>query len=276
MAAASDIHDSNIVIGAGEIFLDKRDADGNLTGEQYVGDSNGLTIEIQEERVQVASADGAIAKQLVNNVVSRTYTLTANLRDMSIQNWSTLLYGVSESEIDASNAVADEAFAAMPDRWYQLGVSASKPMGYLAVSGTSVAITGGANKAAARASSTAFTKDDFVVDAENGRVYFKADGKVTTASPWVNIDYTPIAGTHARARTTSPPKDVFAALRYIEDASAGAGANIYIPRCNLGANGSVTIKTGDRQSPQGFDLTFGVIERPGDDGSAIIVDRKAG
>lgn len=270
MARAASIHTDNIVIGAGEVFLDLLDADGNRQGERYVGDSVGMSLSATEERAQVFSGDGPTARKLIDAVTQRDFAGTVTLHDSSKENLALLLQGENPAdEADSATAVTDEVVAGVKQgRWYQLGVSATKRMGYLSIASAGFAATD------SESSPTTFTAgDDYRIDADNARIYIVPGGSINDGTD-LKVDYTPVAATHERAQTKSPPEQVLAAVRYIEHPASGRGRNVYIRRCSVGVAGEVQLKDRARQTEQTFPLTLGVQE-PTDGYPSIIIDGKA-
>ena len=247
MTIGRNQHTNNIVVGAGEFYLDLLDDAGGLTGERYLGDSIGGSLSITTERTTVFKGDGPVAEQLVDSVRSITRTLTVTLHDISPENLA-LFVGApepSDSAAIAASAVTDEAHTVRPGRWYQLGQSDANPSGVRGVSSVAVNLAASGNAEVAAAG--------YVVDAAAGRIYFN-DGtgqaaNIDAAGTAVLIDYTPTAET-AGARRQVKARDarqVQAAVRYLEDPSAGEGRNLYARRCNVGAGGEMALKSRDTQ-----------------------------
>lgn len=270
MTRASANYTDNIVIGAGEVFVDLLDSDGDTTGERYVGDSVGMTLTSTEERAQVFSGDGPTARKLVDAVTQRDFAGTLALHDQSMENLALMLQGENPAdEADAATAVTDEEITVKKGRWYQLGVSDTKRMGYLAVDATA-AKTVVTN---ADASTTYDATDDYVLDAGRARLYIVPGGDIADDAT-IKVDYTPIAGKHERAQTKTPPEQIEAAVRYVEFAANGRGRNVYIRRCNIGSAGDFQLKDRTRQTEQTISLSLG-IQEPGGGHPAVIIDGKA-
>lgn len=249
-------HDSNIVIGSGWLFVDVFDAAGQSTGERYIAETSELTIEIDEERTEILSHDGPIATTIVNNVVSRSYTARVTAHDMGVGNFALLLGGTTAEEADSDAAVVDETRRVQADRWYQLGATATKPMGVLDVVAATVHATAAATEAGAPAGAAIVQGQDFDVDA--GRIRIRPDFDAA-ATPWIAVDYQPVANVHLRA--TAGAGRVRGAVRYVE--GAAAGRNVRFADCEISGDGAAVLKSGDRQTPQSIPLMLSVIERAG-------------
>ena len=175
---------------------------------------------------------------------------------------------IAANQSDADTVVTDEPITVKKGLWYQLGVSATKRMGYLAVSAKNFNMSHDVN-----GTDTVIPADsNYLVDAANGRVFIVPGGAIADGTD-VKIDYTPIAGTHDRAQSVAGSDTLIAAIRYVESSAAGVGRNVYIRQCKLGAQGDFALKAG-RQGEQQFTLTLG-IETPSDGHPAVIIDGKA-
>jgi len=119
MSAATEKHTDNIVIGAGEIFLDLLDADDGATGERYLGDGVGASLTVTTERTQVFSGTGPVARKLADVVLSITRTLSITLHDMSHENIALFVGGSAIEEVaDAAAEVTDERLTVKQGHWY--------------------------------------------------------------------------------------------------------------------------------------------------------------
>ena len=80
-----DKRTDNIVIGAGEVYLDL-DEGGAPTGERYLGDAVGAALEITTEETTVFSGSGPVARELARIARSVTRTVMLTLHDISLEN----------------------------------------------------------------------------------------------------------------------------------------------------------------------------------------------
>lgn len=272
------IHKSNVRLAGGWLFVDLLDDDGVPTGERHVGDFTDLSITVTEERNTVMSGEGAVPQQLINKIVSRSFEARATLRDMSAQNLALMLQGETVAVADVAEArVLDEEIGPVKQgHWYQLGPRADAGavpddlMGVLALKeGAALTVKAAATLAAVVAKAE---DDDFQADGEHARVYIVPGGGIADGD-MLKVSYTTAAAKRVRARTKSPPEEVFAAVRFVEDA-VDAGRNVYIRRASLGSGGDFAVQSGDRTNPQSFSLTVGVLE-PGGKDAAVTIDGRA-
>ena len=170
MSAAIDRHANNVVIGAGEFYIDLYDADDKLTGERYAGDTVAASLTVTTERATVFSGDGAVSTRLVDIARSISRTLTLTLHDISPDNLALFVAADAETASDTAAAVVDEEITVRRGRWYQLGVSAAKPGGVGAVSATPADTT-----VTNQAGTTIYTAgNDYTLDAARGRALHRA------------------------------------------------------------------------------------------------------
>lgn len=163
MTGASERHTDNIVIGSGALYIDVLDADGETTGERYLGDAVAAALAVAGERVEVFSGSGPVARRIVNRVRSLTRTLSMVLHDISMDNLALFAGVAAANEVPAAKgAVTGEARTVTPGRWYALGDPAADPSGAGAVSGVSVTGPDG---------DPAYAEgDDYALDAARGRL----------------------------------------------------------------------------------------------------------
>ena len=123
-----DKRSDNIVIGAGEVYLDLHEG-GASTGERYLGDAVGAALEITTEETTVFSGSGPVARELARIARSVTRTVTLTLHDISLENLA--LFAVGEMRrLNAAAPVSGEPAVLRPGRWHQLG-GADRPAGVL-------------------------------------------------------------------------------------------------------------------------------------------------
>ena len=277
-----DRQTDNIVIGAGEVYIDLFDSDGNPTGERYLGDAVGATLSIATEETTVFSGTGPVARELTRVVrsISRTFNLT--LHDITLDNLA--LFTIAEVAALSAKAAAimDETALVRPGRWYQLG-DADRPAG---VSGLATPADKAAATSAVTIASTAATpvaavqaieadrfkpmeteqKGQYVVDFERARIYWlPADHALyaalagIAADTEVGIDYTP--ADPAREQAQGGLMQQRGTFRYLEEAAAGRGRNFYAPLCVITPGGDLAMLDG-RSTEQQITLAVSAIDPP--------------
>ena len=293
-ARSIDKRTDNILIGAGEVYLDLHEA-GAPTGERYLGDAVGAELEVATEETTVFSGSGPVARELARIARSVTRTATLTLHDISLENLA--LFTVGEMRrLDAADRVSDEPAVLRPGRWHQLG-GADRPAGVLRLAtpaDKTAAIDAVTVKTAAQAPVTATQaiaagrfasgageteqKGQFIVDYARARIFWlAADHALYEAKAGVEagaalaIAYTPDDA--ARDQVQGAFRQLTGAVRYIEDAAEGQGRNIYAPRCSIQPAGGLTLLDG-RSSEQQIRLAVSMLE-PGGGQPALYIDGQA-
>lgn len=282
MATARETHTENIVLGAGEIFIDRYDDDGNPTGgETYLGDSIGMTLSVTTERTTIQSGDGAVARDLVDQVRSVTRTLGFTLHDSSPENWALFLIGEEDSQTVAAAKVSAGAGAQIAGmevgKWYQLGQTAANPSGPGKIGEPA---KGDIKNGSSASSLTAITDSDYAkleFDVETARVRLTA-AFATPANDTVEILYTPTAArTILQAKASAAARQITCAIRYLEVpglAGDAKGRNLYARRCNLIPAGEAAFKSRDTEQQMAFTAT--VLDPGSDDGyPPVVIDGEA-
>ena len=255
MTQAREIHRDNIIIGAGEVYLDLFDANGAKTGERYLGDAVSATLGIATEETTVFSGTGPVAEELSRVVRQITRQFTLTLHDISMENLQIFVIG---EPTPVGPAVMDETIAVAPDRFYPLGVSAANPAGWSRVD--QVAVTGGTVDAGGTftAAAAAWVEGtDYAIEAAAGRVHVFDTAATQVAMAAIQVDYTPDG-----MRVQSTTHQIRGAFRYIETPADGEGRNFYAPDCNIRPSGDLSLLDG-RNTEQQIGLTVAALEPPG-------------
>ncbi len=237
MTAARDAHTDNIVIGAGEVYIDVHDSAGKKTGERYLGDTPEATLSIETQSVDVISSDGPVAKMLTKHNSQLTRTLSCTIRDMSLDNLALFAAGDVVAVAADVTAVVDEEIKVKRGLWFSLGASAANPAGHPKVNAAGITVKKG-NAAVAKA-------DNYEVDADHGRIHILPAAAGIADGDTLKISYTPARPAGKRITPRSQP--IYAALRYLEDAATGSGRNIYIPRASIAPSGELALKSRDSE-----------------------------
>ncbi len=270
MTTAASQHQDNIVIGSGRLFLDVLDADDATQGERYLGDAVSAALTITSERAQVFSGSGPVARQLVNKVRSLTRGMTVTLHDMSMENLA-LFTAADEPE---SAGLAEDAgspwslAAVKKGRWYQIGASASDPIGVPKLTAVSeVGVAADTDKYSS-GETDIYDTDDYAIDRDTGRIVVKPGGSVAEADG-IRVAYTSPATTGRRKAEATELREVRAAVRYLEDTQTGEGRNFYAPLCSVSAGGEMALMS--RETEQQIQLGVEILD-PGGGRAALTID----
>lgn len=226
----------NYTLGAGKLYFDRMDADGNLTGEYYIGNTTSLTGSTDETREEHYSSDEAERAKDASVVTQSDQTVGFTTDDIQPENLALLWKGTAEQLAVAADPGVEETIAVMRGRWYQLGMSATSPTGARSITLTSVtddeavpvAIPGGAGGA------------NYEVDLELGRIFIKEDAPDVADGDSIIVTYD--VGAHSRTVIISKGDTIRGALRYIADNTAGENRDDYWPLVELSPDGDYEFK----------------------------------
>lgn len=226
----------NYTLGAGKLYFDRFDADGNTTGEYYIGNTTSLTGSTDETREEHYSSDEAERAKDASVVTQSDQTVGFTTDDIQPENLALLWKGTAEQLAVAADTDVVETIAVIRGRWYQLGMSPTSPTGARSVTLTSVtddeatpvAIPGGAGGA------------NYEVDLELGRIFIKEDAPDIADGDEIIVTYD--VGAHSRTIIISKGETIRGALRYIADNTAGENRDDYWPLVELSPDGDYEFK----------------------------------
>jgi len=89
--------ETQLVLGAGKLFFDRFDANGDPTGELYIGNTTSLTYSTDEERQEHFSSDTAERERDASIVIRTTATLGFTTDDIIAENLAMLFKGDAEA-----------------------------------------------------------------------------------------------------------------------------------------------------------------------------------
>lgn len=227
----------NYTLGAGKLYFDRFDDEGNPTGEYYIGNTTSLTGSTDETREEHYSSDEKERAKDASVVTQSDQTVGFTTDDIQPENLALLWKGTSEMlAVVADEDVVDE-LVVNRGRWYQLGTSALKPTGARKVTITSVtddttptpvAVPGGAGGA------------NYDVDLELGRIFIKEDAPDIADGDTIIVTFDETA--HSREVIISKGETIRGALRYIADNTAGVNRDDFWPLVELSPDGDYEFK----------------------------------
>jgi len=248
----------NIVLGSGRVYFD----DG--TGELYLAETPGFSLQITEEAFEVLSDDGPVAEPLLNKTtkVSRNFTLsTKNIIDAAL---AMFVIGDVAAKTTTSAPVTAKPInggvGVKQGKWYQLGVDANNPAGIRKV--TAVAIKAGAT--------THVLNTDYVLDTDLARIYIVPGGGIADNTV-ITSDYSTSAVSWSEI-TSNDLGAKTGALRYIADNTAGENRDLFIPSCVMGPNGEAAFKSRKEVQTLGFVVK---VQKPDDGRASLYINGRA-
>lgn len=236
----------NIVLGAGYLYFDEEDTSGNLTGESYMAETPGFSLNVSTEKTEIDSSDTPVAETLVSLVkkVTRGGQITTN--NMDDATFARFIQGDESTVTQSGSSVTDEEHTVQQGRYYQLGASTSNPTGVRNVTSVTVTGTGG--------TPTHTLTTDYIVNADEGRIYIVPGGGIADDAT-IEVDYTD--GSDSRTRVASSGAGAKrGAIRFIGDNTNGEDRIVYIPKAELAPNGDLAFKDRDNAMLATFDLNI--------------------
>lgn len=237
----------NIVLGAGYVYFDPEDAAGALTGQKYIAETDGFSLNLSTEKTEIDSSDTPVAETLVSLVKKVTRAGTLVTKNMSDEIFEWFIQGSTTTVNQTTTPVVDESVTGVQQgRYYQLGASTSNPTGVKDIG--SVVVTSDP------AGTTHVADTDYVVNAEEGRLYIVVGGGISDDDD-ILVDYTPVANSRSRVASSGDGAQR-GALYFRGDNTNGENREVYIPQCELGANGDLAFKDRDNAMTATFDLNI--------------------
>jgi hypothetical protein len=242
-------HPITRVLGAGQLWFDLEDADGNNLGLRYLGDTPGFTLTLESETVDTWSSDGQVAERedLAITRVIRNCSITC--KQISDDNLGLFLMGSVADLVQTGGAVTDEAIdGVLQGRRYHLGASSSNPAGNRTVSALTVTDddTG--------APTTFVLNTDYEIDLDTGALFIVPGGGIADDTNLL-VDYTKGSVTRAQV-TSSDVAEQYGALRFYADNTRGANRNLYAPRVLLRPTGELAFKSREGYMEMQFACEF--------------------
>lgn len=246
-------------IPRGRVFFNPiNTATDEYLGELYMGNCPSLGLSIETEKAEHYSSETGLREKDASVVleVKRTGSLTCD--NMSGTNVALFLSGSTGTITQAGASVTDEVINVIPGRYYQLGLSASTPVGARKVS--AVVVTNSAG------TTTYVAGTDYLLDADRGRLQILATGTIVAGE--IKVDYTKAATTWEGIRSGAAG-ELLGALRIVSDNATGDQRDFYMPRVSLVPSGEIPVIAEGTDFAQ---MTFDVDVLKPANGEAIYVD----
>jgi hypothetical protein len=217
-------------IPRGKVFFDPYNASEELTGERYIGNCPGITINISSEKSDHYNSEGGLREKDASILVQVDRTGTLNCDNMSLANLQLFLSGTQDTVTQASTPITNEPHTVQQGRYYQLGQSTSNPAGVRNIGSVVVTDTAGLT--------TYVAGTDYNIDTTLGRIQILAGAIVDDQI--IHVDYTPTATSWERVKTGSTA-ELYGALRIVADNASGDNRDFYMPKVSLTPNGELPI-----------------------------------
>lgn len=177
-------HEPDYVFGRGKLYFDQFNAAGVKTGERFLGNCPGFSLNVESEPFEHKSSTSGLSTTDLTLTVSVDFSAEITVDDMQLDNIGLFVGGNLATITQSNTPVVDESITPiLSDREYQLGTTTSNPTGVRNVSSVTVESAEG-HDAATRADSTAYSVGDFIVPATpNNRYYLVTVGGNSGGSP---------------------------------------------------------------------------------------------
>ncbi len=237
---------NDYVLGKGKLYFDVFDANGNTTGQRYLGNCPGFTVQVTSENLEHFSSTGGVKEKDLEVLLQVDRAASISCDNISLENLELFLVGELSTITETVGSVTDEVITVLQDRTYQLGVSVSAPTGVRNVENVVVTDSG--------AVTTYVLNTDYTVDLALGTISIVAGGAIaSSAAEDIEVDYDTTANTREQVATAT--KAVKGAIRYVADNPQGTNKDLYAPSAILSPEGDLAM-IGEELGTIGFNVAF--------------------
>lgn len=230
----------NYTLGRGKLFVDLFDADGNSTGEFYIGNTTSLTVTGDEETLDHFDSDEGIREKDDYATLSVDTAIAFTTDDIQPENLAMFVKGEVVDLTTAADEDLTEDITVRLGRFYQLGSSATNPSGLRQLA--NVVLTDAADAVIA-------AEGNYTVDLALGRVFILEDAADIADEDIVTFTYDVLAST--RTVVISRGEKAEGALRYISANPKGPQRDHYFPKVSITPDGDYELK-GDTWQEMSF------------------------
>lgn len=240
-------HVNNYKVGSGLVFFDQFAAGTqNLTGEKFFGDCNAVSVTIKSTQLDHYGSTGGVKTPDESATIQADSSGSVTTEDTSVDNLSLFFFGTSSTITDAGTTVASESVGpVIPGLYYQLGISASNPVGV-----QDLDVTTPPTVKSADGTDTYIAGTDYNIDPVLARLEIISGGAIQSGTT-PTVSYKTKA--HTKSRVISGTTPIEGALRYISANRTGTDDTWYMPWVKLTPNGSHEL-IGDKFATLQFDL----------------------
>jgi hypothetical protein len=221
----------NYTIGRGDLLFAERKADGTLGGFRPIGNTPAFNLGVQSESVQHFSSARGMRVQDRDVPVQTTYSANFETDDVSPKNLAALFLGDATSvAVTSASAVTETLSDVEKGLTYQIGVSASHPMGKRNITLTTLK----------KGVTTLVEDTDYTVDGSQGTITILESG--VTVVDGDDLVATFDQGAYSQDRVASGSTVVDGALKFVAYNPEGEDKNYYLPDVKLSPNGDFVVK----------------------------------
>lgn len=215
-----EVSGDQLLLGKGKVYFDRKDADGNLVGERFLGNCTQLQIGTEDELREKYSSATASAPLLKRVNVRRTQEFTLTLDHFNKENIALALMGDVSALTQGSGSVTDEVIGAVQQgRYYKTS--------YRNISTVTVEPSGGGE---------AYTLNtDYTIDAVTGRIYIVEGGGIADDDE-IQVDYDYAEDTSVVVRS-GVSNTIEGFMRFVGDPSTGPALEVEVWDVSINPDG---------------------------------------
>ncbi|MDP4074954.1 hypothetical protein [Acidovorax sp. A1169] len=233
-------HEKNeYAIPRGRVYFDPFDANQLPTGEIYLGNCPGFTLQVETEKAEHYSSEEGLREKDEALVVQVNRTGNVTCDNFSADNLALFLSGAKSTTNQAAATIAGEAHSVGGGLYYQLGETNDNPSGARDV--TDIVVT------SADGATTYDVGDDYNVDPALGRVQIVKGGAIDIAAAaapskrvGVSIGYKTTARAWTRV-TTGSKTELSGRMRVVASNASGTNRDWFMPKVTLTPSGEIPV-----------------------------------
>lgn len=239
--------ENNYTLGRGEIYFARRDANGRLGGERYLGNTPEFNTNFESETLDHFSSDRGIREKDASVILQINRTGSLITDNISPANVALFFFGSEAALTVAQATVASEqvgitGIGVEKGMFYQLGMTTANPSGarnviFPGTGPTAFALKKGAVDLVAG--------EDFVLNSELGRVEILETSATVENGDELTATYS--VGASTRTRIISGSSPVEGALRFVAHNPTGKNIDYFMPSVKLSPNGDYALKSDEWQ-----------------------------
>lgn len=223
-----------LTYGRGEVYFAQFKPGTQIPlGERYLGNTPAFALTVDAQSLDHFNSDRGVKVKDRSVTTQVDYKGSMETDNIDQPNVALFFFGTADVLTTAALAGQTETFTGVsPGLFYQLGVSASRPVGVRKVTTVVVTVSGTAKTLGT----------DYLVDLDLGRVTPLVGGTIAEASEMV-VTYAIAAST--RNRVVSGGTPIEGALRFVSQNPEGDKKDVFVPWVKLRPNGDFALKGDD-------------------------------
>jgi hypothetical protein len=224
----------DILLGRGEVYIDRLDASGVKTGERFIGNCTTFEIKNEDETRDKYSSAEATAPLIKSVNTRRTPGISIVLNEINKENLALAFMGDNSTYTQSGATVTDEAVPTTSIKkgyWFQLGGAA--PIRDIVATPVIRSASGGGG-------TLYVLGTDYLVDQKRARVFVITAGAIPDAGPlFVTYTKNAIAGTALPTVRGGVSNFIEAFVRFVGTPATGPTWEVEVWKASLSPDGAV-------------------------------------